>query len=48
MWREKKYISYKRFVKAYLNHKNGNDPSRDTNTFFSNLFSRILKEEKLL
>ena len=43
---KKKYISYKRFAKAYLNHKNGNDPSRDTNTFFSTLFSSILKEEK--
>ena len=43
---KKKYISYKRFAKAYLRHKSGNDPSPDTNTFFTTLLSKIMKEEK--
>ena len=43
---KKKYITYKRFAKAYLHHLNGKDPSNDTKTFFTVLLSKILKEEK--
>ena len=43
---KKKYITYNRFAKAYLNHINGKYDSADTKTFFENLFSKILKEEK--
>ena len=43
---KKKYITYNRFAKAYLNHINGRDASSDTNTFFSSLITKILKEEK--
>jgi hypothetical protein len=45
---KKKYITYNRFAKAYLNHINGRDASSDTNTFFSSLITKILKEEKTL
>ena len=43
---KKKYITYNRFAKAYLNHINGRDASSDSKTFFSNLITKILKEEK--
>jgi hypothetical protein len=42
---KKKYITYKRFSKAYRNHINGNDISQDTKLFFDKLFNSILKEE---
>ena len=42
---KKKYINYKRFARAYINHLNGKDPSQDTATFFSTLLSKILKDE---
>ena len=43
---KKKYITYKRFLKAYLNYKNQNDSlSNDTKIFFSNLFNSILKNQ---
>ena len=43
---KKKYITYKRFAKAYLNHLNGKKASPDTKTFFTTLLTKILKEEK--
>ena len=43
---KKKYITYKRFLKAYINYKNKNDSlSNDTKIFFSNLFDSILKAQ---
>ena len=42
---KKKYINYRRFAKAYLNHMEGKDKSVDTETFFDTLFDTILKEE---
>ena len=42
---KKKYITYKRFAKAYRNHINGNDISQDTKLFFDKLLNSILKEE---
>ena len=42
---KKKYINYARFTKAYINHINQKDPSQDTNTFFSLLLTKILKNE---
>ena len=42
---KKKYITYKRFAKAYLNHKNNKDNSPDTKTFFEKLLNSILKKE---
>ena len=43
---KKKYITYKRLAKAYLNYKNKKNVSEDTNKFFEILFSSILKKEK--
>ena len=43
---KKKYINYKRFTKAYLNHLNNKDPSNDTKIFFDTLLTKIIKEEK--
>ena len=41
---KKKYITYKRFLKAYLNYKNEDASlSNDSKIFFSNLFDSILK-----
>ena len=42
---KKKYITYKRFARAYINHLNGQDPSNDTKTFFTLLLTKILKDE---
>jgi len=42
---KKKYITYKRFAKAYRNYINGNDTSPDTKLFFDKLFNSILKQE---
>ena len=42
---KKKYITYKRFARAYLEHKNGNDHSKDTKLFFDKLLNSILKLE---
>ena len=42
---KKKYITYKRFAKAYLNHMEGKNKSVDTETFFDTLFDTILKDE---
>ena len=43
---KKKYITYKRFAKAYLAHLNNKDPSPDSKIFFTTLLTKILKEEK--
>ena len=43
---KKKYINYKRFARAYLNHKNNQDPSNDTKIFFDSLLTKIMKPEK--
>ena len=43
---KKKYINYKRFAKAYLNHLNDSDPSNDTKIFFDTLLTKILKKPK--
>ena len=43
---KKKYITYKRFAKAYLNFKNKKNLSEDTYKFFETLFNSILKKEK--
>ena len=43
---KRKYINYKRFAKAYLNHCNNSDPSNDTKVFFDTLLSKMLKEPK--
>ena len=41
---KKKYITYKRFLKAYLNYKNEDASlSNDSKIFFSNIFDSILK-----
>ena len=45
---KKKYINFKRFAKAYLNHLNNSDPSNDSKIFFDTLFSKILKGPKSL
>ena len=43
---KKKYITYKRFLLAYINYKYKNGTlSNDTKLFFSNLFDSILKNE---
>ena len=42
---KKKYITYRRFAKAYINHIEGKDKSSDTETFFDTLYDKILKEE---
>ena len=43
---KKKYITYKRFLKSYINYKNKSDIlSNDTKIFFSDLFNSILKRE---
>ena len=42
---KRKYITYKRFAKAYRNHINGIEISPDTKLFFDKLFNSILKEE---
>lgn len=42
----KKYITYKRFAKAYLNYKNKENISKDTIIFFDKLFNSIFKKEK--
>jgi hypothetical protein len=42
---KKKYITYKRFARAYINHLNGQDPSNDSKTFFTLLLTKILKDE---
>ena len=39
---KKKYINYKRFARAYLNHKNNQDPSNDTKIFFDSLLTKIM------
>ena len=44
---KKKYITYKRFGKAFLNHLNKNDKSEDTKLFFNELFGQILIENKI-
>ena len=44
---KKKYITYKRLAKAYLNHLNKNDKSEDTKIFFNELFEQILIENKI-
>ena len=43
---KKKYLNYKRFVKAYLNYKD-NKVSKELKEFFDKLFNSILKEEKV-
>ena len=43
---KKKYLNYKRFVKAYLNYKS-NKVSKELKYFFDKLFNFILKEEKV-
>ena len=43
---KKKYITYKRFVKAYLNNINSKD-SNDSTIFFHKLFNTILKKDKV-
>jgi len=43
---KKKYLNYKRFVKAYLNYKS-NKVSKELKEFFDKLFNSILKEEKV-
>ena len=40
---KKKYITYRRFAKAYLKHMEGKFKSVDTETFFDTLFDTILK-----
>ena len=45
---KKKYITYKRFAKAYLNHLNGKDNSEETKLFFDKLLSSIFKEENII
>ena len=45
---KKKYLTYKRFTKAYLNHINGEDKIIDTKIFFDTLFNSILKTEKTI
>ena len=44
--RKKKYITYKRFARAYIEHIKGNDNSNDTKLFFNKLLNSILKIEK--
>ena len=41
--RKKKYITFKRFAKAYFKHKKGNDDSKHTKLFFDKLLNSILK-----
>ena len=43
MWKKKKYITYKRFAKAYLEFANGRCQSKDAETFFEILIYNILK-----
>ena len=43
---KKKYLNYKRFVKAYLNYKS-NKVSKELKEFFDKLFNSILKDEKI-
>ena len=43
---KKKYITYKRFAKSYLNYKNGINISKDTKTFFDLLLTSIIKFDK--
>ena len=45
---KKKYITYKRFAKAYLNHLNGKDNSEDIKIFFDKLLNSILKEKNVI
>ena len=46
---KKKYITYKRFAKAYLNYINNKKKhiSEDTKTFFEKLFNSIFKNYKI-
>ena len=41
---KKKYITFRRFVKSYLNYKNNENLNPDTLNFFNELFNNILKE----
>ena len=43
---KKKYLNYKRFVKAYLNYKS-DKVSKELKEFFDKLFNSILKDEKI-
>ena len=43
---KKKYLNYKRFVKAYLNYKS-NKVSKELKEFLDKLFNSILKDEKI-
>ena len=43
---KKKYLNYKRFVKAYLNYKS-NKVSKELKEFFDKLFNSILKEGQI-
>ena len=42
---KKKYITFKRFAKAYLNHKNEKNNFKDTKLFFDILLNSILKDD---
>ena len=43
---KKKYLNYKRFVKAYLNYK-ANKVSKELKDFFDKLFNSILRPEQV-
>jgi hypothetical protein len=43
---KKKYITYKRFAKSYINYKKGINISEDTKLFFDLLINSIFKYEK--
>ena len=43
---KKKYITYKRFAKSYINYKKGINISKDTKLFFDLLINSIFKYEK--
>ena len=43
---KKKYITYKRLRRAFLNYKNNKSISEDSQLFFKKLFNSILKDEK--
>ena len=45
---DKKYITYKRFAKAYLDYLNKKDISLDTKKFFDLLFNSIFKDKEIL
>ena len=45
--RKKKYITYKRFARAYLEYIRKNDISNDTKLFFGKLLNSILKGENV-